>query len=230
MNNEKFDDNTVHLIFLIIFTGAIIFLEHIFSDSIEGFFFALLPTLLLIIFYISIHRKTTAFEDSIKKLLETHIPDVSFIDDSNTIKEEFTKAVNDAEKFIMTTGGKSRMKEYLSEIETSLEKKEIEYYRIIFGEKISDELYEHLLNVVGKEGVYISYTKQELAPILVLTDKIAFYCLPDPNPGEFKTCLQIPDERIIEKLGKYIRIWYSQSEKINNTEEIEKIIKHSRDK
>lgn len=223
MANKKFDEYTVHLILLIFFTGAIIFLERIFSESIEGFFYALLPTLLLIIFYILIHRKTTSFEESIKQLLEMHIPNIAFIDDSNTIKAEFINAINDAEKYVMATGGKSRIKEYLSEIETNLEIKEIEYYRIIFGEKITNELHQHLLKVIGKDGVYVSYTPRELAPALLLTEKVAFYCLPDPNPEEFKTCLKIPDEKIIEKLGKYIRLWYAKSTKLNNRGDLEQI-------
>lgn len=217
------DSHIFHVILVILFTGAIILLEHIFTDSIEGYFFAVLPTLLLIIFYFLIHHNTTEFEDSIKKLLEMHIPNIAFVDDSNTIKKEFITAISDAEKFIMTTGGKSKMKEYLSEIEKNLESGEIEYYRIIFGEKISEELNEHLSKIIGKSGVYISYNQQELAPVLLLTEKVAFYCLPDPNPDEFKTCLKIPDEKIIEKLGKYIRIWEAKGNSINNKEDLNKI-------
>jgi len=223
MKTKRLDEYTVHLIILIVFTGVLIILERIFSESLEGFFYALLPTLLLVLFYILLHRRTTAFEDSVKELLETHIPNIVYIDDSDTIKVEFIKAVNDAEKYIMTTGGKSRIKEYLSAIESNLEEKEIEYYRIIFGEKISNELYAHLSKIIGREGIYVSYTPQELIPTLLLTEKVAFLGLPDPKPDEFKTCLKIPDEKIIDKLGKYIRIWYAKSETLSNREDLEKI-------
>jgi len=123
----------------------------------------------------------------------------------------------------MTTGGKSRIKEYLSAIERNLEEKEIEYYRIIFGEKISNESYEHLSKIIGIDGTYIAYTPQELTPTLLSTEKVAFLGLPDPKPDEFKTCLKIHDEKIIEKLGKYIRIWYAKSETLKNKNELEKI-------
>lgn len=174
-------------------------------------------------FYILLHRRTTTFEDFVKELLEAHIPDIIYIDDSDTVKAEFIKVVNDAEKYIMTTGGKSTIKEYLSAIERNLEEKDIEYWRIMFGEKISNEVCEHLSEIIGRDGIFISYTPQELTPTLLLTEKVAFFGLPDPNPDEFKTCLKIPDEKIIEKLGKYIRIWYAKSEKLSNKEDIEKI-------
>ena len=217
------DEYTVHLICLIIFTGVLIVLEHIFSESLEGFFYALLPTLLLILFYILLQRRATTFETSVMELLETHIPDVVYIDDPKTIKSEFIKAVNDAEKFIMTTGGKSKIKEYLSAMETNLEEKKIEYYRIISSEKISNVLYEHVAKIIVRDEVYISYTTRELTPTLLLTEKVAFLGLPDPKPDEFKRCLKIPDEKIIEHLGRYIRIWYAKSERLSSKEDLEKL-------
>jgi len=223
MKNKRLDEYTINMILLIIFTGVLIILERIFSISLEGFFYALLPTILLILFYILFHRRTTTFEKSVKKLLETHIPNIVYIDDSEAIKAEFIKAINDTEKYIMTTGGRSRIREYLSVIERNLEEKGIEYYRILSGRKISNELYDHLLKIIERDGVYVSYTTQELTPTLLLTEKVAFIGLPDPIPGEFRTCLKIPDEKIIDKLGKYIRIWYAKSTKLSNKDELEKI-------
>jgi hypothetical protein len=217
------DEYTVHLIILIILAGVLILLERIFTKSLEGFFYALLPTLLLVLFYILLHRRSKNLEDYIKELLETHIPDVVYIDDPEVIKTEFINAVNKAEKYIMTTGGKSRIKEYLSAIEKNLEGKGIEYYRIVFGLKISTELYEHLSKIVGNQTVYISYNSQEFAPTLLLTEKVVFLGLPEPKPDEFKTCLKIPDEKIIYKLGKYIRIWHEKSEKVSSKEDLKKV-------
>ena len=223
MKNKRLDEYTINMILLIIFTGVLIILERIFSISLEGFFYALLPTILLILFYVLFHRRTTTFEKSVKKLLETHIPNIVYIDDSEAIKAEFIKAINDTEKYIMTTGGRSRIREYLSVIERNLEEKGIEYYRILSGRKISNELYDHLLKIIERDGIYVSYTTQELTPTLLLTEKVAFIGLPDPIPGEFRTCLKIPDEKIIDKLGKYIRIWYAKSTKLSNKDELEKI-------
>lgn len=220
---KKLDEYTINLILLVIFTGVLIVLERVFSESLQRFFYALLPTILLILFYILLHRRTVTFENSIKEILETHIPNIVYIENEDTLKTEFINAVNSAEKYIMTTGRRSRIKEYLSGIEESIEKKEIEYYRILFGEKISKELYDHLSKIIGKEGVYISHTPKEFAPNLLLTEKIAFIGLPEPKPHEFKTCLKIPDESIIERFGKYIRVWYASIERLTNKEDLEKI-------
>jgi len=222
MKNKRLDEHSSNLIILIVFASALFILDKIFGESLKEFFYALLPTLVLIIFYILIHRRTTVFEDSVKELLETHIPDIVYLDNSDTIKAEFLEAVNGAEKYIITTGGKSRIKEYLSAIEKNLEENEIEYYRIISGEKISNELYEHLSKIIGREGVYVSYTLHHL-PTLLLTEKICFMGFPDPKPDEFRVCLKIPHEKIIEKLGRYTRIWHSQSETLKNKEGLEKI-------
>ena len=220
---KTLDEYTINLILLVIFTGVLIVLGRIFSDSLQGFFYALLPTILLIVFYILLHRSTVTFEGSIKEILETHIPNIVYIEKEDTIKTEFINAIDSAEKYIMTTGGRSRIKEYLSAIEESLKKKDIEYYRILFGEKISKELYDHLSKIIGKDGVYISHTHKELAPTLLLTEKIAFIGLPEPKPHEFKTCLKIPDDKIIERLGKYIRVWYGSSERLTDKGDLEKI-------
>lgn len=223
MKAKKLVENTAHLIIIIVFAGALILLERIFGGSLEGFFFALLPTILLIIFYILLYQRTTTFETSIMELLETHIPDVVYIDDPETIKTEFIKAVNDAEKFIMTTGGKSTIKDYLSAIERNLEEKRIEYWRIISGVKISNVLYEHVAKIIVKNAVFISYTTRELTPTLLLTEKVAFLGLPDPKLDEFRKCLKIPDEKIIEHLATYIRIWYPKGEILSTKEDLERI-------
>jgi hypothetical protein len=223
MKNKRLDEYTVHLIILVVFTGGLLLLERILSESVEGFFYALVPTLLVVLFYILFHRRVTTFEDSIKELLETHIPDIVYFDNSVTTEAELITAVNGAEKYIMTTGGKSKIGKYLAAIERNLEENDIEYYRIIFGKKISNELYEHLSKIIENRGVYVSYTPQELTPTLLLTEKVAFLGLPDPEPEEFKTCLKIPDERIREKLEKYIRSWRETSERLSNKEDLGKI-------
>ena len=220
---KKLDDHTIHLIGLVIFTGLIILLEHIFSDSLQSFFYALLPTILLILFYILLNRRTATFEDTVKDILETHIPDTVYIDNAEAIKMEFTEAVKNAKKYIMATGGRSSIKEYLAGIEESIEKKDIEYYRILFGKKISQELQDHLSKLIGKHGVYVAHTSRELSPTLLVTEKIAFIGLPEPEHHEFKTCLKIPDEKIIEKMGKYVRGWYAKIERLSTEEDLNNI-------
>ena len=220
---KKLDEYTVHIIVLVIFTGALIALERIFEKSIEDFIYALLPTILLIIFYILLYRRTATFEDSIKKILETHIPDIVYIETQETIKTEFTNAVNNAEKFIMATGGRAKDKDYLSAIEDNLEKKDIEYYRILFGKKISRELQDHLSKIIGRDGVYISHTQRELSPTLLITENIAFIGLPEPEHHSFKTCLKIPEQKLIDKMGKYIRMWYASTDRLSNKEDLNNI-------
>jgi len=38
MKDKRIDEYTIHLIILIVFTGVLILLERIFSESLEGFF------------------------------------------------------------------------------------------------------------------------------------------------------------------------------------------------
>ncbi|HDH27676.1 MAG TPA: hypothetical protein ENH13_00935 [Euryarchaeota archaeon] len=220
---KKIDEYTIHLIVLVIFLGALILLEHIFSESLESFIAALLPTILLILFYILLNRRTATFEGTVKDILETHIPDTVYIDGADAIKMEFTEAVKNADKYIMTTGGRAKIKDYLSAIEENIEKKDIEYYRILFGKKISNELREHLLKIIGKHGVYVSHTDRELSPTLLITEKMAFIGLPEPEHHEFKTCLKIPEKKIIEKMGRYIRVWYAKTNRLSSEEDLKKI-------
>ena len=82
---------------------------------------------------------------------------------------------------------------------------------------------QHVAKIIVRDEVYISYTTRELTPTLLLTEKVAFLGLPDPKPDEFKRCLKIPDEKIIEHLGRYIRIWYAKSERLSSKEDLEKL-------
>lgn len=102
---KKLDEYTINLILLVIFTAALIVLERIFGNSLQDFFYVLFPTVFLILFYILLYRRTVTFEDSIKEILEMHIPNIVFIENPETIKTEFITAINGAEKYVMTTGG-----------------------------------------------------------------------------------------------------------------------------
>ncbi len=184
-------------------------LEKIFNLSVEA---ALLPTILLVVFYILLYRRMRSFESSVRSTLETHIPENVFLPTPAKIESEFVRAVSDADKFVMTTGGKSHISGYLEAIEKTIETKQVEYYRVV-DRRVSKEMREHLSRVVGKHGVYVSFSERDLGPSLLLTETVAFIGLPDPAPGELKACLKIPDEKIIENLAKLIRIWYGESEK-----------------
>ena len=220
---KKPDEYSIHLIVLVVFAGALILLDHILGKSLEAFLYALLPAVLLLLLYKLINRRTATFESTVKELLEAHIPNIVFIQGVDAIMEEFTKAINDAERYIMATGGRAKMEEYLRAIEDRITKNDLEYYRILFGKKIPKELMEHLLRLVGKQGVYLSHTQREMSPTLLVTEKVAFIGLPEPQHGSFQTCLKIPDEKVIEKMGRYIRNWYASTDRVSTTTDIEKI-------
>jgi hypothetical protein len=155
---KKPDEYVIHVIVLIIFASALILLDHILGKSHETFLYALLPAVLLLLLYSLINHRTSTFESTVKELLEAHIPNIVFIQGVETIMDEFIKAVNEAEKYVMTTGGRAKKQEYLKAIEDGITKKDLEYYRILFGKKISGDLKEHLLRLVNKQGVYLSHT------------------------------------------------------------------------
>jgi len=220
---KKPDEYLIHLIILVIFAGALILLDHIFGKSLETFLYAVLPAVLLLLLYTLINRRAATLESTVKGLLEAHIPNIVFIQGLDAIMEEFTRAVNEADRYVMTTGGRAKMQEYLKAIEDRIAKKDVEYYRILFGKKISKELKEHLLGLVGKQGVYFSHTETELSPTLLVTEKVAFIGLPEPQHGSFQTCLKIPEEKVIEKMGRYIRNWYASTDRVSTTTDIERI-------
>ena len=226
MLKRRINDNYfATLIILIIFVITTSILGDILKVKLDSsnLGFVLLPVSLLILFYILIHQRATRFEYDIWDILETHVTNVEYINDGNKVKSEFIRAVNDANKYIMTTGGKSRIKEYLIAIEKNISEKDTEYWRVIFGEKITNELHSHLLEVVGKQSTYLAYTKQELGPVILLTENVVFLGFPDPKPEEFKDCLKVVDERMIYEIGRYIRRWYRESTRLNNKGEIDKV-------
>jgi hypothetical protein len=82
-------------------------------------------------------------------------------------------------------------------------------------------VYEHLLKIIGRNGIYISFTSEIIIPSLLLTEKVAFICLPEPDPSKLKTCLKITNKEIIDALQKYVRIWTDKGEKLSNNDDLE---------
>lgn len=220
----KLDNNLINLILVVIFSTALVIVNCVLGESLNNLLYNSIPVVLLVILYLLLQKKMNKFENSVREILESRIPNISYIEDGNAITTEFINAINSAEKYIMTTGGKTRNINYLSVIKENINNKDIEYYRILFGEDISQELYNHLIDIIEKDSVYVSYTPRELASFLLLTENVAFIGLPDADPKEFRRCLKIPNINIIERLAKYIRSWYKASEKVDTKKDLERLL------
>jgi len=66
-----------------------------------------------------------------------------------------------------------------------------------------------------------------MIPSVLATEKIAFICLPEPDPNRFQACIKISDKEIIDNLEKYARIWNNRGEKIKNIDDIKNVFAES---
>jgi len=103
----------IELISVVAISAAMIMLEYILKDSFKSYLDVLFPIILLIIFYIFVSRRIARLE----VYLERQGTSITYIEDSQMLNREFMKAVDEAQKRIVTTGGKSTNVDYLSAIE-----------------------------------------------------------------------------------------------------------------
>ena len=212
---------------LAVITAVLVVLEYILKEAFNKDLYSLFPIILLILFYIFINNRISKLED----LLKIHVSDIVYIEGSEAVDLEFIKAIKEAQEIIMTTGGKSRSDRYLSAIENRLlEKGNIEYYRIISTKRITSLVYEHLSKTIERNGVYVSFAQEIMIPSLLLTENVAFICLPEPEPSKLRTCMKITDKEIIDTFEKYVRIWNGKGEKLTNNDDLKGIFAESIEK
>jgi hypothetical protein len=212
------------IIELAVIVIALVILEYILKEELNKNIYILIPIIFLFLFYKIIDHRITRLEE----LLKIHASEIIYIEGTKTVDFEFLRAIEEAQRIIMTTGGKSRNAEYLAAIEKRLiENENIEYWRLILTKKITSIVYEHLSKIIGRNGIYISFTSEIIIPSLLLTEEVAFICLPEPDPSKLKTCLKITNKEIIDTIEKYVRIWNGKGEKLSNNDDLKRIFSKS---
>ena len=130
---------------------------------------------------VEMHLKQTA--EIMKRLL----PQAVFIENEEDSRMELIKAVKNADKYILTTGGKSRNPECLHAIEERVLHDGLPYTRVVLGDHIHHELCAHLCTLLGRDRVHFGHLLNEQFGNALVTESILILGIPSPHPDIFET-------------------------------------------
>lgn len=135
-------------------------------------------------------------EERLQSVLNASLPETQFIDDYSYLSEELLNAVRNAEKFIFCTGSEGRNEKYLLEISEKA-KSGVQYKRILYPDRLHDNLVSHLGELITAESTSILATEERNLPHLLITESTTLIVIPQPkkgNPVAFR--LNRPDKVI----------------------------------
>lgn len=219
--------NTTSLILLIVSAIAMFLLQFFLEQRFEFLVVVAVPAILLVILFSLMSLRLSMFEETIRNVLESRLPEISFINDAEILKKEFIKAVEESEQFIMATGGKSALADYLSKIEEKVNEENIFYRRVVTGKKMTRELFEHLSRLINRNNVSVAWNMKEYIPMLLITEKVAIFSLPDPMRGRFETCIRIPNKEVVDRVRLYTEEWLMKSRSITNLSKLRSLVKQN---
>jgi len=147
-----------------------------------------------------------------------------FTGSEGQLERHFVEIVNNADKFIMCTGGISRQKEYLSSIEKRIREKEhLVYIRVFPRGMVSRFFYQHLQNIIDLENAEVRFLEEE-APIayILCTEDIAVIGL--PSPGRFRMYVRTNVPHVVENMKMYVQRLAAKSVLLKKREDLDKLV------
>ncbi|MFC1981800.1 hypothetical protein ACFLVN_06140, partial [Chloroflexota bacterium] len=177
----------------------------------------LVALFLLIIWALGRHRREVSY------ILETHLPTARFIiNNPRLLVAEMVTTINEADEFIMATGGRAREDKYLKAIENKILKNQrIEYWRVMLGERIHHRLHLHLEKLFGCPNVHIKRHKQEIYGHILVSEERVILFFADPQPGVFGSGQILTEPGIANRYKEFVLRLYGDRETQDiNKEEI----------
>jgi hypothetical protein len=145
------------------------------------------------------------FLSAVQKTIESRLPGIELIRGKQQVEAELTKTASEAKRFIIATGGKSRIKTYLDTITRKASDENVPYTRIIFGGYIHHELCTHLCSVVGQSRVRIAHAPDEKSGTALVTENaLIFTTIPSTEANIFDTIVKVPDPTAADEYREYL--------------------------
>jgi hypothetical protein len=195
--------------------------------SLDSFIYYIIPTIFVLIFFILVTNQNIKMRKDIYEELNK-IKSISYnyelIMGNHKVNRVLIEAINEAQGFLFTTGGRSRESEYLNAISQKIIKNKIKYYRVILGNHIHEIFYKHLNSLFSSNisDIFIGYIKDEKYGNMLVTDKKVIFYLPSDSEG-LDSVLRIEDSNLAQKYQLYIMQIYANSEKINSATDLHEL-------
>lgn len=173
--------------------------------------------LILVVFFLFLYLIAKA-EARLNQSLNRKLPTVEYMT-KDDVEKDLENLAKKASKFIATTGGASRNKDYLKAIEQKV-KSGVPYWRVIFNEPISREMCEHLCALVSLQNVSISKIEKGGYSNISAVEQGYIIALPVPGHGQLMG-LKIPSADRAQDMFTYLVTLSQGATKISTKEEIE---------
>lgn len=110
-----------------------------------------------------------------EEIIDSRLPGTEFIRGAQQVESELTNAALNAKRFILATGGQSRLEKYLATIAQKVMDEGVSYTRVIFGDHIHHELCTHLCSLVDHPHVRIAHAPKETSGTVLVTDNVLIF-------------------------------------------------------
>jgi hypothetical protein len=125
-----------------------------------------------------------SIRDGVAKLVDASALGHRYLD-TDQAPGELERLVDTARETILAAGSRSMAASYLRRLAGRVKKEGVQYSRLLAGRRITHELHEHLVSLVGHESVHVAWNPNEKYGSFTVSEAEVFLALPVPLPEQF---------------------------------------------
>ena len=163
---------------------------------------------------------TAKAEKRLSQSLERRLPALVYMDSRKEVETETTNLAEQADEFIVSTGGRSRNPEYLKAIEHKVRSGDVTYWRLILDEQITHELCEHLCSILSLPNVMIGQIEDRGYGNMLVVDTGFIIALPVPGHGGLMG-IKIPNSVSARRMFRYLMMVFPDAKRISTPQEVQ---------
>jgi hypothetical protein len=122
-------------------------------------------------------------ERHLLEALDRRLPPLEYLETREEVHNALTDLAQQAESFIVATGGRATHAPYLEAIEEKLGSGRVSYWRILFDEPVSSDIATHLAHIVSLPNASLARVTNHRYNDVLVTDKGVIFVLPMPGRG-----------------------------------------------
>jgi hypothetical protein len=127
------------------------------------------------------------------------LPPITYLNSRHEFESAAAHLIHSSSRFLVATGGRSRLPSYLNAIESKLQKGDFRYFRILNSLQVTSDLKDHLARIEKKEGAILLCAPSSSLGSLSICDAGVLIALPVPGHGDLRGIL-IPSSAYATRL------------------------------
>ena len=156
---------------------------------------------------------------------------LTLIQSEEAITTAMIEAVETAESYLFTVGGRSRNEPYLNAVKQRVMRGDIRYLRIITGDHIRHPLCVHIRELLEqRENIQFGYLKEDKYGGILVTNNKIIQALQSSRVSSLDKGLVLEDERVASDYRLYILELLSSAEPVTNMDLVEALCTTCRQK